>query len=114
MRLLVCGGRDYSDERSAFMALDKVLARRRVSLVIHGAYRGADTLADAWAKARGIERKPCPADWQRHGPKAGPLRNAHMLTQQPDGVVALPGGAGTEDMVMQALAAGLPVWRPYG
>lgn len=37
-----------------------------------------------------------------------------MLTLQPDGVIALPGGKGTEDMVAQAIGAGLPVWRPYG
>ena len=114
MRMLVCGGRDYVDRRAAFEALDRVLTKRRIVLVIHGAARGGDTLADEWAQARKIERLPCPADWKRWGKMAGPIRNKEMLAHQPDGVVALPGGRGTEDMVMQALAAGLPVWRPLG
>lgn len=118
MRMLVCGGRDYSDRRAAFEALDRVLIKRRVVLVIHGAARGGDTLADEWAQAREIERLPfevTPEEWRRIGPSAGPKRNARMLAEgRPDGVVALPGGRGTEDMVMQSLAAGLPVWRPLG
>lgn len=114
MRMLVCGGRDYSDTRAAYGALDRVLTKRQVVLLIHGAAPGADTLADQWAESRQIERLACPADWKRWGKMAGPIRNKEMLTHHPDGVVALPGGRGTEDMVMQALAAGLPVWRPLG
>jgi hypothetical protein len=76
--------------------------------------KGADTLAGEWAKARGITVLACPADWKKWGKMAGPIRNKEMLTYTPDGVVALPGGKGTEDMVMQAVAAGLPFWRPYG
>jgi len=33
---------------------------------------------------------------------------------KPDGVVAFPGGRGTEDMVRRAAAAGLKVWFPCG
>lgn len=114
MRIIVCGGRDYIDQAAAFHALDRAHQHRPIALVIHGAARGADTLAGEWAAARGIECQPCPADWNKHGRRAGPLRNTHMLTLQPDGVIALPGGKGTEDMVAQAIGAGLPVWRPYG
>lgn len=119
MRLLVCGGRDYQDRQFVFDSLDKILAKRVVTLVIHGAcqgrdgkLRGADRWADEWAQERGIERLPCPADWEQHGPKAGPLRNAHMLTLQPDGVAAFPGGRGTEGMARLASKAGISLWRP--
>lgn len=119
MRLLVCGGRDYQDRQFVFDSLDKILAKRVVTLVIHGAcqgrdgkLRGADRWADEWAEERLIERLPCPADWGQHGLKAGPLRNAHMLTLQPDGVVAFPGGRGTDGMATLAIQAGVPVWRP--
>jgi hypothetical protein len=81
--------------------------------VVHGDYRGADTLAKEWARSRGIPEVGYPADW-RMGPSAGPARNQRMLdAERPDGVVALPGGGGTADMVRRARAAGLPVWRPY-
>lgn len=113
MKLLVTGGRDYADRDAVFAALDRVDAKRKVFLLIHGAAPGADTLADEWAEARGVARAQCPADWKREGKAAGPLRNQRMLDlMAPDGVVAFPGGVGTADMVKRALAAGYKVWEP--
>lgn len=112
MRLLVCGGRDYNDRRGVFRSLDRLLTKRQVVTLIHGAAPGADSLAAQWAKERGIEQIACPAEWEKYGKRAGPLRNAHMLTLNPDGLVAFPGGRGTADMVMQAINAGLNVWHP--
>lgn len=114
MRLLVCGGRDYADRVRLEGALDLLHARRAVSVLIHGAAPGADTLARDWAVARGIPDEAYPADWERHGRAAGPIRNKRMLEDgAPDGVVAFPGGRGTQNMTKQAAAAGLLVWRPF-
>ena len=113
MRLLVCGGRDFTDQAFADAALDRAHKRRPITLIIHGAARGADACADTWAKARGIPVMRFPADWARYGKGAGPIRNAEMLfSGRPDGVCAFPGGRGTADMVRQATIEGLPVWRP--
>lgn len=82
----------------------------RATAVIHGAYRGADTLADEWARDHKIKPEPFPADWTRLRGRAGPIRNAKMLAEgKPDLVVAFPGGKGTADMVKKARAAGVPV-----
>ena len=40
---------------------------------------------------------------------AGPVRNARMLVEKPDLVIAFPGGPGTADMVRRARAAGVEV-----
>lgn len=112
MRVLVCGGRDYLDRRAVFRSLDRLMTKRQIVTLIHGSAPGADSLAAEWAKLRGIEQIACPAEWDKHGKRAGPLRNAHMLTLQPDGLVAFPGGRGTADMVIQAINAGLNVWHP--
>lgn len=95
-------------------ALDLLHERRRITLVIHGAARGADTLAANWAASRGVEAKAYPADWDRHGKAAGHIRNAAMLTEEPDGVVAFPGGRGTSDMRRKAEAAAVKAWIPFG
>lgn len=114
MRLLVCGGRDYCNKAAVFEALDRAHAKRPVTVLIHGAARGADSLAEDWAVCRHIEVMAFPADW-RLGKGAGPLRNEMMLQNgKPDGVVAFPGGRGTAHMVGLALKAGLPVWQPEG
>ncbi len=110
MRVLVCGGRDYADEAAVFAVLDLLHAERPISVLIHGAARGADTLAASWARRRGIQGQAFPANWRKHGKAAGPVRNAQMLEEgQPVLVVAFPGGRGTADMVAQAWWAGVEV-----
>lgn len=107
--VLVCGGRDYAGDVSC---LEQILP---IGVLIHGDARGADRRAGEWAKARGIHVAAVPALWNQLGNKAaGPARNAAMLLLKPTYVVAFPGGAGTANMIRQAEAAGLPVWRPYG
>lgn len=109
-RLLVCGGRDYDDRAHVFHTLDRVNAKRPIRALIHGAARGADSLADEWAEARLLEIWRFPAKWGEEGRAAGHLRNQRMLdVGQPQGVVAFPGGAGTADMVRRATSAGIPV-----
>ncbi len=110
MRILVCGGRDYADIPALDTALDAIHAQRPVTRLIHGAARGADSLAAAWARSRGIPTLPFPADWNKHGKAAGFLRNATMLREGcPDLVVAFPGGKGTAHMVKLARNAGVTV-----
>lgn len=107
-RVLVCGGRDYAD--AEHMAL--ILNAASIDVLIHGAARGADSLADDWAKGKGVRVERYPADWDSHGRAAGHIRNAQMLTMgQPDLVIAFPGGKGTANMVAQAKAAGVKVVR---
>ena len=115
MRILVCGGRDYTDKESVFRALDAVHAKRGITRIIHGDARGADSLGKEWALSRGIPHIPFPADWNKHGKRAGPIRNQQIIDEgKPDGVVAFPGGVGTADMCRRAEAAGVKVWKPYG
>lgn len=114
LRLIVAGGRDYSDAKAVFAVLDRIHAKRGIAEIIHGAAPGADTLADEWGKARGVKRTPCEANWTGLGKAAGPIRNRHMLTLKPDGVVLFPGGRGTADMRKAALEVGVKVWEPLG
>lgn len=46
MRVLVCGGRDYTDTKHVFTVLDEIRSRKGVDVVIHGAARGADDIAE--------------------------------------------------------------------
>jgi hypothetical protein len=113
MNIIVCGGRDFTNRRAAFRALDHLHSQTPVTLVIHGAARGADSLARDWAMARNVNVFSVPADWNKHGRAAGYRRNADMLAMSPNGVVAFPGGSGTAHMVRTAEQARVPVWRPY-
>lgn len=108
MRVLVCGGRDYSDRRRVFKVLD--FNRAKITMIIHGAARGADSLAAEWCELNYIVEWPFPADWARYGRAAGFRRNEQMLEEgKPDLVVAFPGGIGTQMMVRLARDAGVRV-----
>jgi hypothetical protein len=81
---------------------------RGITVLIAGGARGADTLAEEWAKAQGIQCEVYMADWEGLGRKAGPIRNQQMLDEgKPDLVIAFPGGRGTADMVRRAREAGV-------
>ena len=106
MKVLVCGGRDYKDLKKVYEVLDKLHNDYSITIIVHGAAPGADSLADRWASQEGIPRLSYPAEWEKYkklGQKnpAGPIRNAQMLKENPDIelAVSFPGGSGTADMV---------------
>jgi len=112
VKVLVCGGRDYTAADVLFNALDALHAECAVSELVHGQARGADQLAYMWGASRLGEHalRAFPAEWGKFGRAAGPRRNQQMLDEgKPDRVVAFPGGRGTADMVRRAKRAGIPV-----
>jgi hypothetical protein len=115
-RVLVCGGRDYTGYVRLRSVLDAVHEGVRnagkVLVIIHGNARGADLLADQYARERSLKVLSFPADWSNHGRSAGPIRNKLMLTSgQPHVIIAFNGGKGTADMIRQGKAAGVPVYE---
>ncbi|OEO24082.1 hypothetical protein AX279_19830 [Pseudomonas sp. J237] len=110
VRIIVCGGRKYSDGDAVYKLLDYIHATRVIAEIIHGGAPGADSLAGAWAKSRNVKCTVEPADWKTYGDAAGPIRNKKMLEHKPDGVVAFPGGRGTYSMRKLAKESGIPVY----
>lgn len=91
MRLLVCGGRDFSDLDRLRAAMNAAVGAETNVVVIHGGARGADSLAGVVAERAGIKTIVFLADWTRHGKRAGPIRNQQMLDEgKPDLVLAMP------------------------
>lgn len=100
MRVLVCGGRDFSDIKLFSEILNAVDKKYPIATIIHGAAKGADTLAHLWGLDNHKFVWPFPADWEKHGKSAGPIRNIEMLKETtPDLVIAFPGGKGTQHMM---------------
>ncbi len=109
-RVLVCGGRDFRDWNRLLTVLDHYHAINPFSLIIHGAARGADHMAGEWAVTRFVPVEEYPANWDRDGRTAGPIRNGQMLREgKPTVVIAFPGGSGTAHMKHIAASAGIPV-----
>ena len=110
MKVIVCGGRNWTDTKATYAFLDRINKRWPIDVIIEGDARGADRMAGYWARKNKIENRKYPADWGTHGRAAGPIRNQEMLDkEQPGLVVAFPGGRGTADMVNRAHQAGIRV-----
>lgn len=113
MRVLVCGGRDFTDYLAFVRKMHRIEAEHgSASVIIHGGAKGADWCAHLFANSPvgHCTEISFPANWKLHGKRAGPLRNQQMLDEgRPDFVVAFPGGRGTADMVRRAKAAGVKV-----
>jgi ribA/ribD-fused uncharacterized protein len=109
--VLVCGGRDYANAAR----MDEMLSQIPKPFVLrHGAARGADTLAGAWATRVGVFVEPYPAPWRLYDSPgkniAGFIRNAAMIRgPRIARCIAFPGGNGTADMVKSCEKAGIPV-----
>lgn len=112
MRALVTGGRWWQQRERTFAFLDSIHEISPIRLLIHGDATGADTLCKEWAESRGIPTEAHPvtkADWRKYGKAAGCLRNQAMLDQNPDILIAFPGGSGTKDMLTRAKKTSLQI-----
>jgi len=95
MRVLVCGGRNFTD----YELIKRILSKYEITEIIHGGAGGADSLAGKYAFDNGIPQTVHKALWDLYGKKAGYHRNVEMADSQPDLVIAFPGGRGTKMMV---------------
>ena len=115
--ILVTGSRDWNNEQAIRDVLEQFKGRN--VLVIHGAALGADDIAAHEASRLGYWTNPHPADWRKHGRKAGPMRNTAMVARLVELATRgdechvfafpLPDSRGTWDCVNKAKAAGFRV-----
>lgn len=71
---IIAGGRDFSD----YDLLVKEAEKLDIDIVVCGMARGADKLGLQYAQEYKIGLKKFPADWNKYGNRAGPIRNAEM------------------------------------
>ena len=117
IRVLVTGSRNYPLRQTLEAALDRVRVRVAGAplRVVHGGAAGADRMAAEWADQHGVPADEYPASWDRHGAKAGRIRNREMLDNaKPDLVLAFPWGqsSGTAHMMRIAERKGVPIEAP--
>lgn len=113
------GSRDWTDWKTLTAALFQAADCYDPITVVSGACpTGADAMAE-WVAEHllpflengGVRVERHPADWDRHGKAAGPVRNQEMVDLGADLCLAFPLGAsrGTRDCMRRAEAAGIPV-----
>ena len=106
----VTGGRSHEPtaaEAKAFAQVLHELTWGEPCRIGHGACSGVDAWVDEWARSRLYEVVAMPADWERLGNAAGPVRNGQGIdwTLETGACVGFQGAKGTADCLRQALAA---------
>lgn len=111
MKILITGGRDFTDYDKMNNFLSYVDKKFGIDLIINGGAKGADSLSTKWANENKKPYKEYLPDWNI-GKQAGILRNIKMLDDsKPDIVVAFRGGNGTKHMTEYATKQGYKVYK---
>jgi len=115
MKIIVAGGRDFSDYNLVKKTLLGIHSTSPITLLVQGGATGADFLGKRFANEYGIPCIEYPADWKRYGKSAGPKRNAQMAEHPGiECVILFPGGRGTQHMENTAILKGIPILKiPY-
>lgn len=109
MKLIVAGGRDFTDHEHMLKSLMSLDIPHDVELV-SGMARGADITAFHIWKHLNLTIHEMPADWTTHGRSAGYIRNTEMA-QLADALVAFWDGKsrGTAHMIQTMNKLNKPV-----
>lgn len=115
-RIIITGGRergstqDYEQIYTAFTTVLNSKCAEQVTVIQGGCPTGIDSIACTLAHLSGCKCETFPADWEKHGRAAGPIRNQAMADAGADLCLAFPSAdksTGTWDMIRRACAAGI-------
>jgi len=116
--LIVSGATDWADVDKVFHYLDVVRDRIRQNrneeiFICHKGSKGAERIAAAWARARGVQQAKFDPRWSAHG-RAAPFKcNDEMLDDKfaPAGVVLFGGNGVAMNLGEKAEDKGITVMR---
>lgn len=102
-KVIIAGGRDFTDYDCLKVVCDYYLQNQNNIEIVSGVAKGADQLGEKYAKERGYSLKQFPAYWNKHGKRAGHIRNTQMA-EYADALIAFwdQESRGTGDMIKQA------------
>lgn len=107
MIIAIVGGRDFTNKDALFAHLDHL---DEPFTLVSGGAKGADSLAEDYAKSRGIYIEVIKPQWKIYGKAAGFIRNQRIISKA-DTVVACWNGSskGTQHGISLAKKANKPI-----
>ena len=113
--VIIAGTRTFDDydifEEMVDKVFDILLENYKQSeiQIISGNAKGVDKLGEAYAKENGYKLMLYPANWDKYGKKAGPIRNSEMIKIANYLIVVWDGiSRGTKDIISKAKANKIP------
>ena len=110
-KIAIVGSRNWRDWDKFKVCIEQIFDEWGVDkpdMIISGGASGVDAMAErfAWVK---YDMVPVvfKADWNKHGTKAGPIRNS-LIVKECTHVIAFPSrkGKGTQDTIKKAISSG--------
>ena len=81
-RIVVAGCRNYYNYEEANVFIEYCIKKNCPNdtvILLSGGCRGADALGERYAKENGLSVEYYPAEWEKYGKAAGPIRNQIMV-----------------------------------
>jgi predicted Rossmann fold nucleotide-binding protein DprA/Smf involved in DNA uptake len=112
MKVIVAGCRDYNDVGFVLNAM--IESKFDIDIILQGGANGVDMCAKIIAIEADLPCLEYPADWDKHGKAAGPIRNREMAGNA-DALVAVWDGMslGTKNMIDTARDFNLKIFIKY-
>lgn len=108
MKIAIIGSRTFEDYSFLKEKIQEIIKEKNIELneitVVSGGAKGADFLGKKFSEEFSLNYIEYPADWERYGRGAGPIRNK-TIVQNSDLVIAFIQGVskGTKNAISQAL-----------
>ena len=107
----ICGSRDFTDYKYFKENVDKFVKEHKITKIISGGCKGADSLAKRYARENKIEIVEHLPEWNKYGKSAGFVRNK-LIVNDSDYLLAFPlkGSKGTYITIDLAKKKNIPVF----
>lgn len=109
MKTIIAGSRGITDFAVLLEAVEK--CNFEITSVVSGRAAGVDYLGELYAEQNNLPLHKYPAEWNKYGRSAGPIRNK-LMSENAEALLAIWDGnsAGTKNMIDNAKAKGLTIY----
>ncbi len=112
-RVIIAGCRDYDNYAEAKLFIDLCLSNIRKEnkiVILSGCANGADKIGERYAEENGFKVEKYPANWEKYGRRAGPIRN-RLMAEKADYVICFwdKKSKGTKSMIDYAIKFNKPI-----
>jgi hypothetical protein len=109
MKVILAGSREITDYSELLTAIST--AKFEITEVVCGMAAGTDKLGEKWARVNNVPVKEMPADWNKYGKPAGPIRNRQMAEYADAAIVLWDGvSPGSRNMISEMNRLKKPVF----
>ncbi len=103
MRVIIAGSRKFHNLEFLTKKMDALLANQTEVTIISGTAMGADKTGEEYAALRKFPVERYPANWDKYGKAAGPIRNEEMAKVADAAVIFWDGKSpGSKNMIATA------------